>query len=201
MSTPTTTLTPEDTRAFEPRYGALVVNDDLTVAIDELFETRYRRRDAVIKTLLDLYPEVTQAEVDEILVPFGGATPDVALNKVIALFSDLDTPLDIHLSAHLVDIGPMTLHSTFTDYGTGEVTIEHYESKDDLLAALRVRAADIVNGNGDVLREDFYDTSDEEECVRIIVDFISPTNGCLHVMTAARQMAGSGYLGYYASEG
>ena len=200
MST-TIGLTREATRAFELRYGALIINDDLTTAIDELFDLPYERRDAVITTLLELYPEVTREEVDEVLAPFGGADADVALKRVIELFSDREKPLDLHLSEHLIDAGPATLHSVLTDYGNGEVAIEHHESELALLAALRTRAADIVTNGGGTLPEDFFYASDEEECVRIIADFIAPTNGHLHIVAAARQTVPSGYLGYYASEG
>jgi len=176
-------------RHHTPTFTAVVV-DGATVVLDEQFENRSARRDAIVQLLLVNHDEVSEAEVEDILAPFGGANADEALSRVTALYAGYG--VDVHLGEYQRDAGPAVLYTSFTDYGDGTTFIDHHPSRKARLKMLRQRAADLTEH----LDGSFFDTADEETCRRYIEFALTPTRGRVWLTEAARHSDEEVYSGH-----
>lgn len=69
-------------------YSATIV-DGGELVLTELYPERWQRRNAVVELLDVNHDEVDAADVQAILDSFGGADPDQALARILALYADL----------------------------------------------------------------------------------------------------------------
>jgi len=186
----TTLLAETPERAYETEYTALVVDDE-QVVLDERYDNPSARLTAIVELMLANHDEVAHQDVNDVLAPFGGANPDVALAAVMALYANWGVDVDVHLSEHQRDVGPAVLYTSLTDYGDGALYIEHFPSAADRLKELRQRAANV-----DVTRPAaFFDDADEETCKLAIEYALMPTRGRIYLLEAKREAAGEVYVG------
>lgn len=185
----TLTLVRDDTpeRAYENAYTAVVFDKGVPV-LDESYATESERRNAVVELLLTNHDEVPAEDVAAILTPFGGADADEALRQVIWLYADYG--VDVHLAAHVRDVGPAVLYTAFTDYGDGNTFVEHYGSRDERRTELRQRAANLAEG----YPVEFFDNADEDTCKKVIEYHLASAKGRLHLFDARRQDVGGVYM-------
>lgn len=179
--------TPE--RAYETEYAVLVVDDE-QVVLDERFDNPSARLTAIVELMLANHDEVAHQDVNDVLAPFGGANPDAALAQVMALYATCGVDVDLHLSEHQRDVGPAVLYTTLTDYGDGQLFIEHFPTAGERLRDLRQRAANVEPD-----REVDFGDADENACVTAIEFGLLPTKGRVHLLEASRQAAAEIYAG------
>ncbi|ROR76007.1 hypothetical protein SAMN06295974_3847 [Plantibacter flavus] len=174
------------TRVYETAYRALVLDEE-QVVLDASFEHASARRSAIVDLLLSNHDEVPSADVDDVRAPFGGADADAATAQVVALFVDAGADINCYLSEAQVDVGPLVMYSAFTDFGTGELSIEHYGTAEERLSALRDRAGIFTDD------EEYFLAADEETCSTAIEMALSPTRGRLYLVEATRDPADGSY--------
>lgn len=180
----------EPQRLLKPCYYALLL-DENTTGLFSGFPHASARRDAVIEALTSNHDEVTAAEIDDVLAPFGGANADEALAQVVQLFVEQGADITVTLETVMVDAGPYKIYSMITDYNDSETPViaEHYESATQRLHALRERAENVYDGNrgGDF---DFR-LADEGQCLAVLNTMLLSTNGKIMLTEAVRQNSDS----------
>lgn len=124
------------------RY-ALVITDDGELVNNTLHTTRGERRDVCVDLLKHRYAQ--KPKVDDILLSFGGADPDGAVDSIAALYKHHG--IDIYLEDQSVEetnnqLGLPLLHSVFIDYGKEEIaanSIVHFTDATSRAEHLRRR--------------------------------------------------------------
>lgn len=181
----------EPQRLLKPCYYALLL-DENTTGLFSGFPHASARRDAVIEALTSNHDEVTAAEIDDVLAPFGGANADEALAQVVQLFVEQGADITVTLETVMVDAGPYKIYSVITDYNDKETPViaEHYESAAKRLQELRERADNVSDG---VVVSDFdFSLADEGQCLAVLNTMLLPTNGKV-MLTEAVRRSGENY--------
>jgi hypothetical protein len=118
----------------DPTCYALVVTNDGQLLNNTVHATRAERRDACVEVLKDACPDVTKAEVNDILLTFGGADPDSAIGSISELYAEFG--VDIYLEDQAVPEEPVAgvpvaMHSVVQSYENSAMnTILHFPTKD-----------------------------------------------------------------------
>lgn len=195
MTLEATSTDQEPERATVTEYTVLVT-DELDTVLNDAYEHASARRDAVVELLLANHDEVEQSEVDEILLSYGGANADVALNEVVTLLVERGAEIDVTVGTRERDLGPMRIYSTFTDYGNGSFWIEHYPTAEARLASLRERAF-TLSDTGDVA---MFADADEDTCRRAIDGGLAPTRGRITIIEALRHSTDESWAGQFPDD-
>lgn len=109
---------------------ALVITEDGQLLENSVHATRAARRDACVAVLKDACNDVTKADVDDILLTFGGADPDSAIGSISALYAEYG--VDIYLEDQPVPEEPVAgvpvaMHSVLQSYENSAMnTIAHF---------------------------------------------------------------------------
>lgn len=126
---------------------SLVVTNDAQLISNSLHATRAERRDACVAVLADTCTKVDADDVNDILLRFGGADPDVALGLVSALYAEFG--IDIYLEDQPVPEVPVAgvpaaMHSVLTSYeDTSLNEIVHFPTKEARAEHLRRKLANL----------------------------------------------------------
>lgn len=166
------------------RY-ALVITDDGELVTNTVHDTRRERRDACVEVLKSTCHDVTEAEVTDILLAFGGADPDGAIGSISELYAEYG--VDIYLEDQPVPADPksslgLPLHSVFISYAdTTSNTIEHFPTPEARAAYLRQRLNNLcaaVSPDETVSEEDL--AAKVQQTLLTLID----QNVCVHLISS-----------------
>lgn len=113
---------------------ALVITEDGRLLNNTVHATRAERRDACVEALKDNRRDVRQVDVTDILLSFGGADPDSAIDAISEHYTSYG--IDIYLEDQPVPEEPVAgvpvaMHSVLQSYDNSAMnTILHFPTKE-----------------------------------------------------------------------